>query len=1031
MNARCQAVIGAIAVAVSCGSGVCQEAFVFDNGFYPRNNTNLAFNGDGHGGYGYRAWATVDPSGNPSCENQARYWNRPLLLCGAPAERSDISTTYPPHGAMQLAFSGGFDSDGLHRLTLVVQDTAGYIDIYRDDIGAPTPELVSHKYTGTTGIKQGVGDIMIYEGSANGEQDRFVYEPTGFIVCYGLVVAICTYREYIGDGYTQFGRDYWKPRSTAVCYWRHTPDVGTALGWRIAGVLGDTQVEKERGNYWQVEDLWVAPSQGAPTTAYLTASDYVGNNSTWNHNTYYSSGGIVLICKLERTDPSDPMAITQGPVKLVELGSNDGCDGAPNGPPGFHIHSAHFEPLGSAGARVVIPLGDWTTNNRVMTRTIASRDNAMIPSDWSVHDDVNGNHWDCASSTPVGDGNQYVAASSLGPYGTGGMLMGGDESAVCIAKLAPGNPNNTGEKVNFTRVFGTGTASTRDQTRKLFNTFAIANWENQGTGPYAAVAAASSEWSDASDAWTKSRVTKILYSPNGQDFGICWAVNDTDEPVAWYADASGNKRICFGSSGRTDVGAQGHGTRSIPEPAHLSRQPLCIGTGGTNRLRAQVNFDPSTVQAPNSVELVAPSALSAYGASLPPPCSGEVYRCRRDPAAVGDTDLQMGIWQLTNDNVPSGQLKARIWVYPIPWGTSLPNNTAEDVAASLSPGIDFGPYNSMSTVSALTVDTIVTVGDSIGGWYPVTLDTSTSWTSALGMRVRNRPIWFTINNQHIASPADFLMALDYVELSTNPIEHAGVSLPPESSSLSTESAVISGFSCGENWTISLAGMIPIDSWDCTDTVRPDPVAPICTLWESPTKYIEISLLTGMAANTNQLQFSFTDGASNTLRTLTFDAFTLRQSPVLFGLSHQAVGSYASAASLSGSIVFASDGAWDSGLPQVYPTEIRFSDAAMARTTPMMWFGGRVNVNAGDTASAMGSSLCTLSFLSDVNRCGYADFNCDGDVGTDEDIQAFWHCLAGDCPPCPCSSTSDFNGDGDPGTDADMEAFFRVLAGNAC
>jgi hypothetical protein len=29
------------------------------------------------------------------------------------------------------------------------------------------------------------------------------------------------------------------------------------------------------------------------------------------------------------------------------------------------------------------------------------------------------------------------------------------------------------------------------------------------------------------------------------------------------------------------------------------------------------------------------------------------------------------------------------------------------------------------------------------------------------------------------------------------------------------------------------------------------------------------------------------------------------------------------------------------------------------------------------------------------------------------------------------STADFNGDGDVGTDADIEAFFRVLAGGNC
>jgi hypothetical protein len=60
-----------------------------------------------------------------------------------------------------------------------------------------------------------------------------------------------------------------------------------------------------------------------------------------------------------------------------------------------------------------------------------------------------------------------------------------------------------------------------------------------------------------------------------------------------------------------------------------------------------------------------------------------------------------------------------------------------------------------------------------------------------------------------------------------------------------------------------------------------------------------------------------------------------------------------------------------------------------------------------------------------------DFNCDGDVGTDADIEAFFACLAGSCPGAPCVSSADFNNDGDVGTDADIEAFFRVLAGGEC
>jgi hypothetical protein len=60
---------------------------------------------------------------------------------------------------------------------------------------------------------------------------------------------------------------------------------------------------------------------------------------------------------------------------------------------------------------------------------------------------------------------------------------------------------------------------------------------------------------------------------------------------------------------------------------------------------------------------------------------------------------------------------------------------------------------------------------------------------------------------------------------------------------------------------------------------------------------------------------------------------------------------------------------------------------------------------------------------------FGDFNGDGDFGTDQDIEAFFACLAGRC--CATCGESDFNGDGDFGTDQDIEAFFRVLAGAPC
>ncbi len=65
------------------------------------------------------------------------------------------------------------------------------------------------------------------------------------------------------------------------------------------------------------------------------------------------------------------------------------------------------------------------------------------------------------------------------------------------------------------------------------------------------------------------------------------------------------------------------------------------------------------------------------------------------------------------------------------------------------------------------------------------------------------------------------------------------------------------------------------------------------------------------------------------------------------------------------------------------------------------------------------------------RCGTADFDNDGDTGTDADIEAFFACLAGSCCGTCWTLGADFNGDGDIGTDADIESFFRGLAGGAC
>jgi subtilisin-like proprotein convertase family protein len=86
-------------------------------------------------------------------------------------------------------------------------------------------------------------------------------------------------------------------------------------------------------------------------------------------------------------------------------------------------------------------------------------------------------------------------------------------------------------------------------------------------------------------------------------------------------------------------------------------------------------------------------------------------------------------------------------------------------------------------------------------------------------------------------------------------------------------------------------------------------------------------------------------------------------------------------------------------------------------------------DAGSYDCVVSNSCGSLPSVAAPLRVNSADFNGDGDSGTDADIEAFFACVAGNC--CPTCGSADFNNDGDSATDQDIEAFFRVLSGGAC
>jgi hypothetical protein len=116
----------------------------------------------------------------------------------------------------------------------------------------------------------------------------------------------------------------------------------------------------------------------------------------------------------------------------------------------------------------------------------------------------------------------------------------------------------------------------------------------------------------------------------------------------------------------------------------------------------------------------------------------------------------------------------------------------------------------------------------------------------------------------------------------------------------------------------------------------------------------------------------------------------------------------------------------------FNTNARLYNSVTGTGSERSWFEGREGfVSGSNDGRPYGLPFILHGTRQTTPTCGSADFNCDGDLGTDADIGGFFACLSGSCPAAPCANNADFNGDGDLGTDADIEAFFRVLGGGTC
>ncbi len=935
--------------------------YLFNNGFQqPTGQSALAFNANF-----VRSWGTNgairDPSGAASANDTPRYAGYLQLLCGAPSVETPLLVSGEPYHAL---YASGFAANGTDVLTVIKLGSASSLRIYQNSLsGSP---VASSTIYASSGPKVGMEDLLL--GVSGEEESDYVHGPTSFAVAWGLVIAVCEVRQQINPNAT--GEANWRPVGTSVCYWQ------SGQGWKLKGAIRPHQADKRRGASFQLQGVRVLSfgSGGLVDKLYVVFGNYV-NAGEWPTGVgHQPDGGQVIMFTATRPNASTAWTL-QTVASILTLPGVSGSMG-------YHVHTAYVERWGSSGLRVVVPIGDVWPNNRVIAlyRDDESyTDGEASPTDtgggsptngWTTRDNRHGSSG--YGSAPVGEGNQFVGAAPLGPVGQDdrGHLIGGDESIEAIMKVVKAAGSDT-DKINFFRLWGTGSSVPRPYG---YNCFHVTNANPAGAGPYFAFLTTGQGWPTELLDLGK----RMLYSPDGEHWGVCWALGPSHEAPGLI----GNK-LAIGTPS-----SAGLGVRQITVPTVTIQRPLHVAGGGKNYLEATAcaSVLSGSVDDQHSVTAItnSASALAAYGAPPPPCLCPNVFRCRRSESSGSDTSSwQMGIWQLsgsgTGELVPAGKIKVRLWLYPIPWGASLPNSETTTNSSATFPQVSVGavdtinPLNSIAfSREAFDVGPIESVGDQTRGWIPVTVATdSATWRSdgnasqpqtspfVLGIRLRNRP---TILNA--ANPCDFLVAFDYVVSGgSGDLDHPAIPLPLDLTAHDAERAAITGFACGSSFTIEHTAMIPDDGWDQVDRYWPSPAPPILT-FGSGTLSTTSGSIAVRARSDQKVEFKWDTGETLLLEADDPETFGfLRGNPVFISISGSpsstpGLTKYLCAVSVGGSSPV--HGTLDA--PTVSIGSIRFGIADFQQVCPMLHFGGRIDTENSKDAENLQAGMRNLGML---------------------------------------------------------------------
>jgi hypothetical protein len=694
------------------------------------------------------------------------------------------------------------------------------------------------------------------------------------------------------------------------------------LTWEL--FFEDSPVDEgwQRGREWCMQNWWPMERQPSPTEAFFTATDY-------RHN-LGALGGRAYLFAASRPGPGTPWSLA--PVEVVfEQGGKEN----------EHFHVSAAAPLPDGGMCVITSVGDSQFINRVVNQKRPDRE--YNQPGWTTTLDYHG----MTADFDVGDwgreANQFVGCAP-GPT-AGDLLVGSDLNSEQILLLPASDLEEAQPRTQH--VYGLGLSNDNDRSE----VFLIRTPTPEAGGPYF------SRFAPRSTGNPPAMSRRVLYSPDGVDW------------VQLYAPGYGNFRGCVhGEHVYIDSFFNSGGVRRLDIPQLLQGQPLRVGAGGRQRGVANPSLTPGSGGTVTALEKNEADMWVFEGEPLSPqpPCTGQVYHfaiSRFDTSIILGNIRPAGDATDVGQLVPGPALQVRTWIM------------SNSPAGCIHPGVELrdggGTVHFMRRPVYAAVDT----------WFPVLGVRDTEVTPGRSIYLR-----LLSSSGGARDDADFFLALDSV------VEGVGLAdypLPQDDSPDATgvvcpdELAAVTGFACDEEWTITLAGQLPPESWD--SKIETTGYWPLATLVQDELNYIELGATSADPQECRLVASVVAEGVE-ALRLESSITYWLRGSSVLVSLGRSlgVASGYRMTVSVGGTKAHEATTATNNlrDLVDVRPREVRFGshhgvsgDGTAVHVTPMLWWGGEIHPTKALNVFERQDLLKTLTFLGPVS----GDIDGDGDV----------------------------------------------------